>query len=152
VISGNGTYGVFVTGPAVVRGNTIGPDVGGTAVPAGSTQRTGVHIDGNGSTIGGAAAGAGNVISGHSNPFGTGSGIEVLSSRSATIQGNTIGLNTAGTASLANDTGIDLIGSTNVQIGGTAPRAGNIISGNARAQHLGRGQNGIEGTRSGRRR
>ncbi len=86
-----------MTGAATVQGNVIGPSASGTAVPTGSVQRIGVHIDGTGSTIGGSAPGAGNVIAGHTVALGTGTGIEVFGLRTATIQGNTIGLTAAGT-------------------------------------------------------
>jgi CSLREA domain-containing protein len=131
VISGNGTNGVFAAGPAVIQGNVIGPDSGGSAVPVGSTQRIGVRVEGNGVTIGGSAARAGNVISGNSDAFGDGVGIEVLSNRTGlVVQGNTIGLTTAGTAALTNGTGIDLQGTVGAQIGGTVAGAGNIVAGN----------------------
>jgi hypothetical protein len=62
-------------------------------------------------------------------------GIEVDSSNSGNlVQGNRIGTNAAGTAALANTTGVR-VGGANT-IGGAAPAMGNLISGNS--------QNGIE--------
>jgi titin len=50
----------------------------------------------------------------------------------ATIQGNRIGTNAAGTAALGNTYGIYMIGGIHdIQIGGTTPGSGNLISGNA---------------------
>ncbi len=141
LISGNGTYGVFATGPAVVRGNTLGPDAAGDGVPAGSTQAIGVHVAGNGVTVGGTAPGAGNIISGNRRPpLATGAGIEAFPATSGlTVQGNTIGLTTAGDAALGNDDGINLRGGSGAQIGGAAPGAGNIVAGNTVAGERGAG-------------
>jgi CSLREA domain-containing protein len=131
LISGNQTNGVFAAGPAAIQGNVIGPDSGGSAAPAGSTQTIGVRVESNGVTVGGSAASAGNVISGNIGAFGDGVGIEVLSNRTGlVVQGNTIGLTTAGTAALTNGTGIDLQGTIGAQIGGTTAGAGNIVAGN----------------------
>ena len=53
------------------------------------------------------------------------------SASAATITGNLIGTNAAGTAALANgNDGIDLVGSSFNVIGGTTAGAGNVISGN----------------------
>lgn len=48
-----------------------------------------------------------------------------------TILGNFIGTNAAGASALGNTTGISIVGVTGAQIGGTAPAARNVISGNA---------------------
>src|SRR4029453_15774431 len=75
-------------------------------------------------TIGGTGAGSGNVVSGN-----TGTGMD-LHSCACTIQGNLVGTNASGTGKVANGgVGILLSGSVG-GIGGTAPGAGNIISGN----------------------
>jgi hypothetical protein len=90
-------------------------------------------------TIGGTAAGAGNVISGN-----LGQAIEVNGTTATgnSILGNFIGTNAAGTAALANAAGvlIDAGASLNT-IGGTTQGARNIISGNS--------QDGIDITGSG---
>ena len=123
-----------------MRGNTIGPDATGTASRPARRSASASTSTATASTIGGAAAGAGNVIAGHSTAIGTGAGIEVFSGRTATIQGNTIGLTAAGNAPLANDIGINLQRlRVNVQIGGTAPGAGNIVAGNSRSDGHGIG-------------
>lgn len=73
---------------------------------------------------------AGNIISGH--VLGSGIGIKINGATGHIIQSNIIGLNVAGTASLANLTGIQVNGSTNILIGGDLSTGeGNTISGNS---------------------
>ncbi len=81
-------------------------------------------------TIGGPAAGAGNVVSGNA---GQGISLQDFGTASNFIQGNLIGLNAAGNAAVPNTgVGIELFFSANNNtIGGTAPGAGNVISGNS---------------------
>src|SRR5262245_32772155 len=105
---------------SVIRGNYIGVDT------TGNTLRTdtgfGVEVQAAGNTIGGTAAGAGNVI---------GDGIGVDLADATLIQGNTIGLGADGTTVLGNDSyGIYVFSSRNVVIGGDTPAARNVISGN----------------------
>jgi hypothetical protein len=78
-------------------------------------------------TIGGSGTGAGNVISGN-----TLDGILVQDGAdSNTIQGNRIGTNAAGTADLGNSgSGVRIFDASYNLVGGTAPGAGNLISGN----------------------
>jgi hypothetical protein len=126
LISGNSGAGIDIMAGAVL-GNTIGTDVTGSFA-LGNT--TGVAVNGPNVTIGGTAAGAGNLISGNRLQ-----GIFVQSSGvpgGTLIQGNRIGTNRAGTAALPNLTGVALgaFGSNNT-VGGTAAGAGNLISGNA---------------------
>src|SRR5262249_59122193 len=85
----------------------------------------GVAVLAAGNTIGGTAAGAGNVI-------GDGIGLDLGDHGAATlIQGNTIGLGADGTTVLGNNHfGIYVFQSQNVVIGGDTPAARNIISGN----------------------
>src|SRR5205823_5809542 len=80
--------------------------------------------------IGGTAAGAGNVISGN-----TGTGVNCanaggVGAKGNTIQGNRIGTNAAGTAAVANGSGIAISDAQNNLVGGTVAGAGNLISGN----------------------
>ncbi len=130
--------GVGTTGN-VVLGNYIGTDYTGAVALA--NPRDGVVIDEGAlnNTIGGAAAGAGNVISGSTN-----NGIRVQGTYSyaagdvlATIYGNRIGTNAAGTAGLANgQSGIFVDGSSGtavtapqrISIGGTGANQGNTIA------------------------
>src|SRR5260370_1295093 len=86
----------------------------------------------NNNTIGGTAAGAGNVLSGNSgaNAYG----IQINSSTGTIVQGNIIGLNAAGTAAIQNDAGgIIILGGSANTIGGTTAGARNVISGNGGA-------------------
>jgi ELWxxDGT repeat protein len=124
VISGNTNNGVYIVSTigVTVQGNYIGTDVSGSK-PVGNGG-TGISIDGfNGNVIGGAAAGAGNVIS--ANQYGI-----VESAQYDTIQGNLIGTDAAGVAPLGNaHDGIRLLATTGPnQIGGTATGAGNHIA------------------------
>ncbi len=107
VISGNGSSGVFVTGAnaanTTIAGNSIGTDITGTLARGNSGD--GIDLsNGNNSRIGGAMAGAGNLISGNGL-----SGIAVGSpSIGSTIQGNLIGTDVTGTQALANYEGVRL--------------------------------------------
>jgi hypothetical protein len=127
IISGN-SIGVSISGSdsndTIVAGNYIGTDLTGAfALGNGSV---GVLISGdNQVTIGGTAAGAGNVISGN-----TGNGISISGNGGANVQGNIVGLNAAGNADLGNGQFGIFISSPNNTIGGTAVGARNIISGN----------------------
>ena len=134
VISGNTRYGMLIgtagTTGNVVEGNLIGTDAAG-AVPLGNTLH-GIVVNGGatGNTIGGTAAGAGNVISGNDR-FGV-----VISNPPTTgnvFAGNLIGTNATGSAALRNDFHGVLItgGAHSNTIGGTAAGAGNVISGNS---------------------
>ena len=95
VISGNTITGIFVAEAAGTRieGNLIGTDSSGsTAIP----NAVGVLVeeDASDTTVGGTAAGAGNVISGNE-LFG-------VISHEGRVVGNLIGLDAAGTAALPN--------------------------------------------------
>jgi parallel beta-helix repeat protein len=142
VISGNSFDGVtlsFVgvdnTSGNVVQGNYIGVDVTGvTAVP----NSSGVRVFASGNTIGGSAAGAGNVIA-----FNHGDGIEIDADRTS-VTSNTIFSNGArgiavvtgiGNSILKNsifsnvDLGIDLFGPSQDALGVTPNDAGDADTG-----------------------
>ena len=132
VLSGN-RVGVGVTDTrtgVVIQGNKVGTNAAGTAAIA--NRESGIAIESGGVTsggtalvLGGAASGAGNVISGNAGP-----GLVIKTP--ATVQGNRIGTNAAGTSSIANTgtgTGVRLVGP--VTIGGAGAGQGNVISGNA---------------------
>ena len=129
LISGNNIAGVFIAANAtgnVISGNFIGTNSAGTAA-IGNTG-DGVTIRSAGNTIGGIAAGAGNVISGNFND-----GIDLgAGANNNVIQGNLIGTNATGTAAIANSfQGIWMSGGvTGNTIGGTVPNARNVLSGN----------------------
>jgi len=129
VISGN-TTGVSIAGAAatgnVVAGNFIGTDAAGSGRVGNSG--VGVYVGAPGTTVGGTAAGAGNVISGN------GAGVQVEAS-GVTVQGNLIGTDAAGLAGMGNaGDGVRVDGPvSNTLVGGTAPGAGNVIAANAGA-------------------
>lgn len=143
VISGNQGYGVELSSnDGVVQGNFIGTDVSGkVAVPnsIGVVIRGGSHI-----LVGGSGPGAGNLISGN-----LGAGIGFLHAMGSfgnpsdippadnIVQGNLIGTDVTGSQALPNrEDGISFptinssFGALRNLIGGTTPRAANIISGN----------------------
>ena len=129
VISGNTASGVIVNAAngTMVRGNYIGTGLAGTtAIP---NSQAGVYITAGAqnTTVGGTGAAARNIISGN-----TGDGMDLNNVSNTTVQGNYIGVDANGAASLPNGSGIALFsGSTSNTVGGTAPGARNIISGNA---------------------
>jgi len=129
-ISGiGGTHGNFIVG------NRIGTDVNGTALLGNFGQ--GVLLDSGASTntIGGTAAGAGNLVSGNGQ---NGVQIDGTGTTGNLVQGNKIGTDVTGTKKLGNGADgvrLDTTGATTNTIGGIASGAGNIISAN--------GQNGV---------
>ncbi|MGZ5482374.1 MAG: beta strand repeat-containing protein [Pyrinomonadaceae bacterium] len=136
LISGNGQYGIQVFYYAalnnLIQGNYIGTNASGTAAVGNSNYAVFLFLSSNG-TVGGTAAGAGNVISGNngnaiqSHADGNGNG-----GANNTIQGNLIGVNAAGNAPLGNSgTGINLSGVDNNVVGGSTAAARNIISNNS---------------------
>jgi hypothetical protein len=132
LISGNGIDGVGIGGDGnVVEGNKIGTDVTGTR--ALGNGRSGVFVDtAVGTVIGGTAPGAGNLISGN-----VGDGITASafgSGGNTRIEGNLIGTNAAGTATLGNGAnGVTVGTGFGNTVGGAGPGARNVISGNALA-------------------
>ncbi len=138
VISGNNAeFGLGiagVTGPVVVEGNIIGADATGEHELPNAVS--GVYLSqASGVTIGGAAAGAGNLISGD-NRYGNEGNIYLEQSSNNAIEGNKIGTDITGSARLpalpgdVYGTGVIIAdGSTDNTIGGTTPSARNIISG-----------------------
>jgi len=126
IISANSYQGILIDNGSTgnrVQGNWIGLDVTGE-------NRLGnydgvVLTNAPGTTIGGTADGAGNVISGNAV-----TGI-VLGASGDLIQGNLIGTDVSGTMPLANnDDGVTVSGPNNT-IGGTTSTSGNVIAYNA---------------------
>ncbi len=125
IISGNATGVSLSTNAQLnhVRGNYIGTDAAGEA-DLGNTL-TGVSVGFDSNTVGGAAAGQGNLISGNG-VYGI-----LIGSNGTNVQGNTIGTNAGGTVAIPNgETGIYITNAPENTIGGTTPGARNVISGN----------------------
>ncbi len=156
VISGNIDFGVTLsdagTSGNVFQGNLIGTDASDTqAVP---NTGEGMLITADGNKVGGTDPGAGNVISGNSNPDGA-NGLSIQGNANI-VQGNWIGADKGVTLNLGNfGYGVDLRpGSHNNIIGGTAAGAGNLIAFNGEGgvrvreqPEVGSDQNTIRGNR-----
>jgi hypothetical protein len=132
VISGNQQYGIFISGSGAgnnqVLGNFIGTDAAGANSPGYQQYGIGILAGASGNTIGNAASGAGNVISGNSLY-----GVFVANSGTSNnfVQGNLIGTGVTGTNAVpGSNIGVGVFdgASANV-IGGTVAGAGNVISG-----------------------
>jgi hypothetical protein len=128
LISGNST-GISISGASttgnVVAGNYIGTNPAGTAVVGNST---GITLAAPGNTVGGTTVAARNIISGNANI-----GVSLTTGAATNlVQGNYIGLNSAGDGALLNGRGVVIQnGATDNLVGGTAAGARNIISGNS---------------------
>jgi len=112
-------------GGNTVEGNYIGTNPTGT-LDLGNGGN-GITILSPSNNIGGATAGAGNVISGN-----TGAGVLItgLNNDNSQVLGNYIGINAAGTAALANGRGVIISDQARLNtVGGTAVAARNIIAG-----------------------
>ncbi|HEV8428910.1 MAG TPA: SBBP repeat-containing protein [Pyrinomonadaceae bacterium] len=109
----------------LIQGNYIGVAANGTTAKQNSR---GIQLtNSSNNVIGGTSAQTRNVISGNQ-----GNGIDINVGNANVIQGNFIGTNAAGTASLSNFAGVIVSGAPSLDnlIGGTTPGAGNLISGN----------------------
>jgi titin len=120
VISGNRASGVLLASNGnIVQGNLIGTDITGSQALG---NQNGLSLQGSNNTVGGIAAGAGNVISGNQ-----ANGV-LISGTGEVIQGNDIGTDSTGTLALGNaSNGVSITGSNNT-IGGTSAAAGNTIA------------------------
>jgi parallel beta-helix repeat protein len=129
LISANATAGILISGTSsgiLVAGNSIGTDVDGVR-PLGND--VGVFLDGvSGNTIGGAIAGALNLISGNRT---TGIKIAGVSATGNLVAGNRIGTDRAGVRPLRQGQGVLLSdGAMANTVGGTTEAARNVLSGN----------------------
>ncbi len=127
VISGNTISGVHIANLSrtatgnIVEGNFIGTNASGTGAVA---NGMGIEIDNPNNIIGGTTAGARNVISGNTNDA-----IYLNPAPETIIQGNFIGIGADGVTAVSNgEVGVDIENSSNVQVGGTIPGAGNVIA------------------------
>jgi len=127
LISGNSGGGILILSDGtLVRGNYIGTNAAGTTALGNGSE--GILLNGgDNATIGGASAGAGNLISGNND----GGIIIANAADNNLVQGNFIGTDAAGTGALGNGGGSVGVGIENIcinnTIGGTAAGAGNII-------------------------
>ncbi len=142
----NGTSGFPQGGEDnLIEGNLIGTDITGTKSLPNAHQGIGLSSGAQFNTIGGTQAGAGNVISGNGGTGTNSCGIFLSSNGDNLIEGNLIGTNATGTASVPNYQGIVAQCSGNT-IGGTQAGARNVISGNTwGGVILDNGNNLIEG-------
>lgn len=125
LISANAQGGVSLSsqGGSIVQGNLIGTDITGTSSLGNSAN--GLVVAGSATTVGGTQTAARNLISGNQ-AAGVVMGGTTLSTNY--LLGNYIGVDITGTAPLGNGDGVVLI--TDSVVGGIAPGAGNLISGN----------------------
>jgi len=128
VISANTRGGVAIYGNGTInnllQGNFIGTDSSGTAALGNKGNGVAIAAGTTGNTIGGASAGAGNVISAN-----LGDGLEIFSSATQNfVEGNFIGTDFKGAKSLGNKVNGVLINASNNVVGGTTPGAGNTIA------------------------
>ena len=129
IVSGNNEgiqiFGSDATANLIV-GNFIGTDATGTNR---LSNGMGLEFQNNswGNTVGGAQAGAGNLVSGNN-----GDAIKIDGGcYNNVIQGNLVGTDVTGENALVNyGNGVDINGNNNT-IGGTAPGSGNVFSGNS---------------------
>ena len=134
VISSNGVCGVYLmnagTSGNLVEGDFIGTDASGTLARPNLINGLAIVSGASANTVGGTAAGAGDVISGNTY---NGIVIAFAGASNNVVEGDFIGTNAAGTARLPNGAdGVVIQGSaTGNTIGGTTLAAGDVISGNA---------------------
>jgi hypothetical protein len=128
--TGNG-YGIYISGngnkQAVnnrVQGNYIGTNAAGTAKVGNFAGGVVVSLAPN-TLVGGTTPSARNVISGNAY------GVSLQGTGSTLVQGNYIGTDVTGTVALGNSSaGVAFDSAADNTIGGTAPGARNLISGN----------------------
>jgi hypothetical protein len=130
LISGNTDDGVEFQGATLgneILGNYIGTNASGTE-PLGNGG-DGVHILGEGNTVGGTVSGARNVISGNG---GDGVDFQGVNTKDNKVEGNFIGTQASGTQDLGNGIhGVDFRdGADDNTVGGTVSGAGNRIAHN----------------------
>ena len=136
IISGNGLHGITLDGNSnaattgnIIAGNLIGTDI--TGLLEKGNGGAGIYFFGgvNNTTVGGATAGARNVISGNTTD---GIYLQDAGTTDTEITGNYIGVDITGNGVLPNgDRGVQIeSGANNTIVGGTAAGEGNVISAN----------------------
>ena len=138
ILSGNWGEGVIIAGSASenkVKGNYIGTDRTGTQRVSNfqgilfTSDSGGSSVYASNNLIGGTEPDAGNIISGNERD-----GIFVLRGDQNKVKGNFIGTDALGLNPLPNGrAGIRIVEGNNNIVGGTAPGAGNVVSGNDRS-------------------
>jgi CSLREA domain-containing protein len=129
-ITGFSNHAIILEGaPTIVEGSYLGIEPDGTTAAGngvGNFDDAGIEIRSGNNQVGGTTAATRNVISGNN-----GSGIHFANEPGNVVLGNRIGTNAAGTAAVPNTGDGVHFEDVNFQtIGGTASRAGNLISGN----------------------
>ncbi|HEX2897965.1 MAG TPA: dockerin type I domain-containing protein [candidate division Zixibacteria bacterium] len=131
VISGNSGSGIHAVNGSgnLVQGNFIGTNVSGNSDLGNGGSGLYFLVAPN-NTVGGTDASARNLISGNGR-----SGIEIIGSGGNVIQGNFIGTDASGTASIGNSGGFEISGGVYIDapgniVGGLILGSGNLISGN----------------------
>ncbi len=119
---------IETNGGNVIEGNFLGTDVDGLLDPNGTGGGAGVRITSNNNMIGGPTPAARNLISGFL--YGA---LLLPGADGNVIQGNFIGTDRTGMAALSNQTGIQVSGVSNTQIGGAVPGNRNVIAGSTTA-------------------
>jgi hypothetical protein len=133
VIGGGVFQGIAIRDPGthgnVVEGNYIGLNAAATAQLSNTWAGIQIFNGAQANLVGGYTPSARNVISGNGLQ---GVAISDPNTSGNVVAGNYLGLNPAGTAAIGNGTcGVDVFNSATANlIGGTAPGAGNVISGN----------------------
>jgi uncharacterized repeat protein (TIGR01451 family)/CSLREA domain-containing protein len=128
-ISGNADYGIMADDTdsgsrSTITGNKIGTNSAGDAPIANGRDGIALFFTA-ATTIGGTAAGAGNVISGNK-----GLGVRLDDTDGADVAGNAIGTNSEGTVAVPNSAGGVAVSGANNTIGGSTGGEGNVISAN----------------------
>jgi len=131
VISGNNSRGIAImeegASDNIIQGNKIGTNAAGDAAFGNFNPGISVYM-GDNTLIGGDIAGAGNLISGN---YSHGILVEDQTTSGTIIQGNYIGTNLSGAATIPNTIhGVFIDRSPNNVVGGNQDGAGNLISGN----------------------
>ena len=107
VISGNGRYGVVIESNTstgnLIEGNWIGTDKTGVSAIGNALDGVIIDLGASSNTVGGAAFGAGNLISGNIE-----NGVEITGAGTAgnLVQGNLIGTDVTATLPLGNAVGV----------------------------------------------
>lgn len=133
VINGANNTGIVITGAGAtgnkVTGCFLGTNANGTSAVPNTLDGVAITQGASNNLIGGTTPSARNVISGNGR-----FGVLLIGNSNVlnnVIEGNFIGTSASGQFAIGNIAGVGLVTVNSNTIGGTAPGAGNIISGNA---------------------